>query len=262
MLGLHEKNLAYVRSTVPSFEAFKKWGPMMPAAKFGDEPWFLESSSMLARLGFTRVSGEETAAIRRAWTGVMHRADSVPRFWKEFSLASDPNHSIRRRLASNFLRAFTVLYFFFCSFALACWFAGIRTLQVMATPSFTGISDSGGKRVPIWPGPSRVRWTSCFRNCSVPLQHPCANRLFPPSGPPSRRDPGVDRTNAGTFLRLSLPLFRALLSTTFVRPPACDRRRSSRILVGRAFLYRPPARDAHHRCSFHLSEQTFERYLK
>ena len=112
MLGLHEKNLTYVRSTVPSFEAFKKWGPMMPAAKFGDEPWFLESSSMLARLGFTTVSGEETAAIRRAWTGVMHRADSVPRFWKEFSLASDPNHSIRRRLASNFLRAFTVLYFF------------------------------------------------------------------------------------------------------------------------------------------------------
>ena len=191
----------------------------------------------------------------------MHRADSVPRFWKEFSLASDPNPSIRRRLASNFLRAFTVLYFF-----LLIRF-GVLVRGYQDPPGHGDAFVYWDKRLGVkrcLSGRGRAGFVGlpAFRNCSVPLQHPCANRLFPPSGPPSRRDPGVDRTNAGTFLRLSLPLFRALLSTTFVRPPACDRRRSSRILVGRAFLYRPPARDAHHRCSFHLSEQTFERYLK
>ena len=112
MLGLHEKNLAYERSTVPSFEIFRQWGPMMPAAKFGDEPWFLESSSILARLGFSMISEEDLTAVRQAWTGVMHRADYVPRFWGEFSLASDPSGAARKRLANNFLRAFTILYFF------------------------------------------------------------------------------------------------------------------------------------------------------
>ena len=211
---------------------------------------------MLAGLGLT-VSGEETAAIRRAWTGVMHRADLFPDFGKNLAWRA-PKSSIRRRLATIFCGRSP--FIFLCSFALACW-SRVSGPSGSATPSFTGISDSGVKGAYL-AGPSRFVGLPAFRNCSVPLQHPCANRLFPPSGPPSRRDPGVDRTNAGTFLRLSLPLFRALLSTTFVRPPACDRRRSSRILVGRAFLYRPPACDAHHRCSFHLSEQTFERYLK
>ncbi len=112
MLGLHEEKRSYERSTVPSIEVFRQWGPMMPAAKMGNEPWFLESSAILERLGFAAVSEADMAAVRQAWTGVMHRADYVPRFWGEFSLASDPSPSALARFARNFLRAFTILYFF------------------------------------------------------------------------------------------------------------------------------------------------------
>ncbi len=51
-------------------------------------------------------------AIRRAWRGVIHRTDYWPRFWGEFSLASDPHPSFIPRFVNNFLRAFTILYFF------------------------------------------------------------------------------------------------------------------------------------------------------
>ena len=51
-------------------------------------------------------------AVRRSWSGVMHRADYWPRFFGEFSLASDPNDSFVPRFVGNFLRALTILYFF------------------------------------------------------------------------------------------------------------------------------------------------------
>ena len=112
MMGLHEKRLDYSRTTVPPFEVFRQWGPMMPAISVDGEPWALESSDILHRLGYSRVADEEMLAIRRAWTGVMHRTDDWSRFWGEFSLASDPNPNAARRLVNNFLRAFTILYFF------------------------------------------------------------------------------------------------------------------------------------------------------
>jgi hypothetical protein len=112
MLGLHQKNLDYSRSTVPPPEVFVAWGVMMPAASFDGEPFELESQNILHRLGYSAVSGEDMSAVRRAWRGVLHRADLGTRFWGEFSLASDPNPSLLRRLVSNFFRSFTVLYFF------------------------------------------------------------------------------------------------------------------------------------------------------
>ena len=56
MLGLHEKEVEYSRSTFPPLEVFKKWGPMMPAASIDDGPWFLESKEILQRLGYSMVS--------------------------------------------------------------------------------------------------------------------------------------------------------------------------------------------------------------
>jgi len=112
MMGLHEKRLKYSRTTVPPLEVFRQWGPMMPAMCIDAEAWFLESSDILQRLGYSRVGDEDLVAIRRAWTGVMHRTDYWPRFWGEFSLASDPNPNIAQRFLNNFLRAFTILYFF------------------------------------------------------------------------------------------------------------------------------------------------------
>ena len=112
MMGLHEKRLGYSRTTVPPLEVLRQWGPMMPAISIDGEAWTLESSDILRRLGYSKVADEELLAIRRAWTGVMHRTDDWPRFWGEFSLASDPNPNIARRLVNNFLRAFTIPYFF------------------------------------------------------------------------------------------------------------------------------------------------------
>ena len=112
MMGLHQKQMDYERRTVPPLEAFKKWGPMMPAASIDGEPWFLESKDILHRLGYAPVTDDEMFAIRRAWSGVMHRTDYWPRFWGEFSLASDPNPAFVPRFLNNFLRAFTILYFF------------------------------------------------------------------------------------------------------------------------------------------------------
>ena len=112
MMGLHEKQLPYSRTTVPPLEAFRQWGPRMPAASIDGESWFLESNDILHSLGYARVEDEDMLAIRQAWTGVMHRTDYWPRFWGEFSLASDPNPIFARRFINNFLRAFTILYFF------------------------------------------------------------------------------------------------------------------------------------------------------
>ncbi len=112
MLGLHEKGWEYDRSTVPYWGSFKKWGPMMPAASINGSAWFLESRAILASVGFNEISDSDMLAIRRSWTGVMHRADYWPRFWGEFSLASDPHPQNLVRVAKNFLRAFTVLYFY------------------------------------------------------------------------------------------------------------------------------------------------------
>ena len=112
MMGLHQRRLDYSRSTVPSPEAFISWGVMMPAASFDGEPWELESKDILHRLGYATVSDEDMGVIRRTWRGVLHRADFWTRFWGEFSLASDPSPSLPQRLINNFLRSFTIFYFF------------------------------------------------------------------------------------------------------------------------------------------------------
>jgi hypothetical protein len=112
MMGLHQQELDCSRSTIPSREAFLSWGVMMPAASFGGEPWKLESKDILHRLSFSPVSDKDMNAIRRTWQGVLHRADFWTRFWGEFSLAGDPSPSLPQRLINNYLRSFTILYFF------------------------------------------------------------------------------------------------------------------------------------------------------
>jgi hypothetical protein len=112
MMGLHQKQLDYSRTSAPPLGVFVAWGCMMPAARFDGAPWVLESKRILQRLGFSEVSDEDMRAVRQAWQGVLHRTDFWTRFWGEFSLASDPNPSLPRRLVNNFLRSFTILYFF------------------------------------------------------------------------------------------------------------------------------------------------------
>lgn len=112
MLALHQKQLDYSRTATPPLDVFLAWGCMMPAASFDGGPWQLESKKILHQLGFAEVSDEDMMAVRQAWQGVLHRTDFWTRFWGEFSLASDPNPSLPRRFFNNFLRSFTILYFF------------------------------------------------------------------------------------------------------------------------------------------------------
>ena len=97
MLGLHQKHQDYVRTTVPPRETFMRSGVMMPAARFDGGPWQLESKDILQRLGFAAVSDEDLHAVQATWRGVLHRADYWPRFWGEFSLASDPSSGFFKR---------------------------------------------------------------------------------------------------------------------------------------------------------------------
>ena len=122
MLALHEKELKYSRSTVPPVEVFRKWGPMMPAISINGESWFLESKEILHRLGYSPVTEEDMENIRKAWTGVMHRADYWPRFWGEFSLASDPNPKFVVRFIKNFF---------------------VRLRLCISSPSYEAVSSSG-----------------------------------------------------------------------------------------------------------------------
>ncbi len=112
MMGLHQKQRAYDRISRPPLDVFLAWGCMMPAASFDGEPWALESKHILRRLGYSEVSDDDMKAIRYAWQGVLHRADFWTRFWGEFSLASDPHPSMLQRFVNNFLRSFTILFFF------------------------------------------------------------------------------------------------------------------------------------------------------
>ncbi len=112
MMGLHQKQMEYTRTATPPLEVFKRWGTMMPAASFDGEPYQLESRDILHKIGYSECSDEDMGALRHAWTGVMHRADYWPRFWGEFSLASDPHPSFLPRFVKNFFRAFTICYYF------------------------------------------------------------------------------------------------------------------------------------------------------
>ena len=69
MLGLHEKAIDYAHSTVPAPEAFLRWGVWMPAASFDGEPWQIESSEILKKIGFSEVSEEDLVAVHREGCG-------------------------------------------------------------------------------------------------------------------------------------------------------------------------------------------------
>lgn len=112
MLGIHQKQLPNTRTTVPPWEAFSQWGVMMPAASIDGRPWQLQSKDILQDIGFSEVSKEDMALVQATWQGVLHRCDNWVRFWGEFSLAGDPNPNTMIRLVNNFLRSFSILYFF------------------------------------------------------------------------------------------------------------------------------------------------------
>ena len=83
----------------------------MPAARIDGSPWMLQSEDILRELGYQKVSDEDMLALFRALRGGVHRVDSGPRFWYEWSLVRDQHPRLLPRLPNHFLRAFSVLYF-------------------------------------------------------------------------------------------------------------------------------------------------------
>ncbi len=111
LLGLHDRGIHCALKHTPPLSIFVRAGVMMPAAEKGEGGWQLESTAILEDVGYQSISESQMRDIRRAWIGLPHRIDSGAVFWSNFSLTGQTEGSVGRRLASNFLRSFTVLYF-------------------------------------------------------------------------------------------------------------------------------------------------------
>ena len=110
LLALYDKGIEHSSSQIPPLKVFKKWGVLMPAVSIDGEDWEIESSQILAKLGYEPISREDLKAVQGAWQGVMHRADNPLRFLSSFARVGDRSVSLARRSAHNLLRSFVALY--------------------------------------------------------------------------------------------------------------------------------------------------------
>jgi hypothetical protein len=51
----------------------------MPAVSIDGEPWEIESTQILVKLGLDPISDEDLQAVQGAWQGVQHRPDNPRR---------------------------------------------------------------------------------------------------------------------------------------------------------------------------------------
>ncbi|MCR9278680.1 MAG: hypothetical protein NXH85_11965 [Pseudomonadaceae bacterium] len=82
----------------------------MPAVSIDGENWEIESSQILAKLGYEPISRGDLKAVQGAWQGVLHRADNPLHFLSSFARVGDKSTSLVRRSVRNFLRSFVALY--------------------------------------------------------------------------------------------------------------------------------------------------------
>ena len=60
LLALFDKRVEHILYQSPPFEVFKKWGVYMPAISMNDEPWEVESMSILQKFDYDKLtSGKE-----------------------------------------------------------------------------------------------------------------------------------------------------------------------------------------------------------
>lgn len=111
LLGLADRKVPFTIITAPPFDLFKRSGVLMPAARIDGQPWMLQSEAILCELGFREIGRDDKRAINRTARGGVHRIDSTPRFWREWSLVRDGAPRHLTRLKHSFLRPFSVLYF-------------------------------------------------------------------------------------------------------------------------------------------------------
>ena len=52
LLALYDKKLDYDLYVRPPYDVFKKWGVYMPVVSLNEEPWEIESTEILIKLGY------------------------------------------------------------------------------------------------------------------------------------------------------------------------------------------------------------------
>lgn len=112
LLALHEKGIEHTLHQLPPLKAFKQWGVFMPAVSIDGNPWEIESSQILVKLGLEPISDEDLETVQGAWQGVQHRPDNPLRFFSAFARAGDTSPSFYKRSVRNFLRSFIPFYMF------------------------------------------------------------------------------------------------------------------------------------------------------
>ena len=111
LLALHEKGIDHALYQLPPLEAFKQWGVLMPAVSIDGEPWEIESTQILVKLGLGPISDDDLQAVQDAWQGVQHRPDNPFQYFSAFARDGDTSPSFFKRSAINFARSFSGRYF-------------------------------------------------------------------------------------------------------------------------------------------------------
>tara|TARA_Y100000591_G_scaffold251627_1_gene223097 strand:+ start:166 stop:1005 length:840 start_codon:yes stop_codon:yes gene_type:complete len=112
LFALCEKNIEYKLDISPPLSVFKKWGVYMPAVSFDEGPWEIESTDIIAKLGFEAISNEALKAANKSWQGVLHRTDNPLKFFSAFSNGGQTSKSFLSNAKSNLILSFVAFYMF------------------------------------------------------------------------------------------------------------------------------------------------------
>ena len=63
LLALFDKRVEHILYQNPPIEVFKKWGVYMPAISINDEPWEVESMSILQKFDYEEISPDDLSLI-------------------------------------------------------------------------------------------------------------------------------------------------------------------------------------------------------
>ena len=112
LLALYDKEQECDLHIRPPYDVFKKWGVYMPAVSLNEEPWEIESTQILTKLGYKPILANELKAANNAWQGVLHRTDNPFRFFLNFARGGQISGSLLNNSVNNFLLSFVALYMF------------------------------------------------------------------------------------------------------------------------------------------------------
>ena len=113
LLGLHARGIPTTLVLAPPWRVFLRSGVLMPAARFDDGPWQLDSERILVALGHGEVDPTDRALLSRLFLrSARSRVDDRWRVWARFALVRDGDPHRGRRLWHQFWRAFSIFYFF------------------------------------------------------------------------------------------------------------------------------------------------------